>query len=141
MQQLSRFLEAQENQYNCALSEIKSGRKHGHWMWYIFPQIKGLGFSSIANFYGIDGYEEAKAYINHEVLGSRLFEISNALLLLKSDEIESIFDFPDNLKLKSCMTLFAEVSSDLVFLSVINKYFKGEKDEKTIKILTKRGKL
>jgi len=135
MQQLNRFIEAQENSYSHALSEIKNGEKRSHWMWYIFPQIKGLGFSSTANFYGIDDVEEAKLYINHDVLGTRLLEITNALLILKSNNADEIFGFPDNLKLKSCMTLFKHVSDEPVFQAVLDKFFDGDEDEKTVEIL------
>ena len=135
MHNLNRFLDAQDTDYACALSEIKSGRKHNHWMWYIFPQIKGLGYSSNANFYGISNFVEAKEYISHEILGARLIEISNALLKLEENDAKKIFGHPDNLKLKSCMTLFSEVSDNPVFLSILKKYFNGNKDAKTIEIL------
>ncbi|MCL2637662.1 MAG: DUF1810 domain-containing protein [Oscillospiraceae bacterium] len=135
--QLSRFIDAQSQIYEQALQEIKSGKKRGHWMWFIFPQINGLGVSSTANFYGIKNYEEAKAYIEDDVLSTRLFEISNTLLSLKGNDASIIFGYPDDLKLKSCMTLFSMVSCNPVFQLVLEKFYKGEKDKKTIDILSK----
>ena len=104
---LSRFLKAQERDYAQALREIQSGRKRSHWMWYIFPQIQGLGFSSTAQFYAIENLQEAKDYLAHPVLGARLKEISSALLQLDGLTASEIFGYPDDLKLRSSMTLFA----------------------------------
>ena len=134
---LDRFLIAQEKKYFSALSEIKSGLKSGHWMWYIFPQIEGLGRTSTSNFYGIKGLEEAKEYLNHPILGSRLREITNELLLFEGSDAEQIFGFPDCLKLRSSMTLFNLVddSEDNIFLRVIDKFYEGQKDEKTLERL------
>jgi uncharacterized protein (DUF1810 family) len=133
---LKRFTEAQEADYELALSEIKNGRKRSHWIWYIFPQIKGLGFSEMSKFYAINDLSEAEAYLNDPVLGNRLIEISQALLQLPDDNATDIFGSPDDLKLKSSMTLFASVpGAPAVFQSVLDKFFNGEKDEKTLQIL------
>ncbi len=133
---LQRFLDAQQHDYEIALSEIKTGRKRSHWMWYIFPQIKGLGFSETSRLYSIKNKVEAEEYLNHLVLGKRLIEISNALLDLDTDDAHSIFGSPDDLKLKSSMTLFASLpETDPVFQSVLTKFFNGRKDEKTLMII------
>ena len=130
---LDRFKKAQASDYATALSEIKNGRKASHWMWYFFPQLKGLGFSSMANFYGIDGLAEAKAYIADDLLRGRLVEISEALLRVASSDAREVMGYPDDLKLKSCMTLFMEAAPEIdVFGKVLEKFFGGEKDLKTI---------
>ena len=130
---LDRFKKAQARDYAIALSEIKNGRKQSHWMWYIFPQLKDLGFSSMAEFYGIDGLAEAKAYIADDLLRGRLVEISEALLNVPSSDAREVMDYPDDLKLKSCMTLFMEAAPEIdVFGKVLEKFFGGEKDLKTI---------
>lgn len=141
MEQLDRFIKAQENTYLVALKEIKNGRKQSHWMWYIFPQIKGLGMSETSRYYGIDGEEEAKAYLDNEILGSRLREITSELLKLNIDNPVNIFGTIDTMKLKSSMTLFDYVSEDKIFSQVLNKYYNGEIDEKTILLCKKRKKL
>ncbi len=141
MEQLDRFIKAQENTYLVALNEIKNGRKQSHWMWYIFPQIKGLGMSETSRYYGIDGEEEAKAYLDNEILGSRLREITSELLKLNIDNPVDIFGTIDTMKLKSSMTLFDYVSDDKIFSQVLNKYYNGEIDEKTILLCEKRKKL
>jgi uncharacterized protein (DUF1810 family) len=133
---LNRFLEAQNNTYKKALKEIKAGRKTGHWMWYIFPQITGLGSSETSRFYAIKSMDEAAQYLQHPVLGKRLVEISEALLKLKSDNPESIFGYIDSLKLKSSMTLFSSIeNANSVFKKVIEKFYAGEKDTDTLKKL------
>ena len=133
---LSRFLKAQEHDYARALSEIRSGRKRSHWMWYIFPQIQGLGFSQTAQFYAIQDLAEAKDYLAHPVLGARLKEISSALLGLDGLSASEIFGYPDDLKLCSSMTLFRLADLDCpIFQDVIYKYYDGEADKKTIRIL------
>ncbi len=134
---LNKFLTAQESSYSTALSEIKNGRKETHWMWYIFPQIKGLGFSSTAQFYSIESLTEAKDFLNHEILGKCLKEITEVLLDLEETDPTNIFGYPDDLKLKSCMTLFsiAEGTENNLFQKVIQKFFEGEFDEKTVEIL------
>lgn len=133
---LQRFLTAHEGTYETALAEIKNGRKTGHWMWFIFPQIKGLGFSETSMFYAIKNLEEAAAYLQHPVLGSRLIEICNELLNLETDDAGKIFGSPDNLKLRSSLTLFSEIqNTDPVFNLVLNKFFNGVKDAKTLELL------
>ena len=132
---LERFLEAQKHSYSTALSEIKSGRKRSHWMWYIFPQIKGLGYSSTAQYYAIQSREEAEAYLKHPVLGMRFIEISEELLKLKSNNAREVFGYPDDMKLKSSMTLFFLVSGKTIFQQVIDKFFDGEMDERTKELL------
>ena len=133
---LSRFLKAQASDYARALSEIRSGRKRSHWMWYIFPQIQGLGFSSTAQYYAIRDLEEARDYLAHPVLGERLKEISSALLELDGLSAHDIFGFPDDLKLCSCMTLFRMADLDCdIFEKVIDKYYDGVPDSKTVDIL------
>lgn len=132
---LNRFITAQERSYDAALSEIRSGRKRTHWMWYIFPQIDGLGRSSTAQFYAISDLQEAKEYYAHPVLGPRLVEISEALLKLDGDNATAVMGYPDDLKLKSSMTLFAIASGNPVFTKVLDKYFDGRQDRWTVKIL------
>lgn len=133
---LNKFMEAQERDYQIALAEIKNGRKQSHWKWYIFPQIKGLGLSQTSKYYAINDIEQAKNYLNHPIIGSRLIEISNELLKLNTDNALSIFGSPDDLKLKSSMTLFSLVEkTNPVFQLVLDKYFKGEKDGQTMQII------
>lgn len=133
---LNRFLEAQASSYEQALSEIKSGRKRSHWMWFIFPQLQGLGYSETARFYAIKDLEEARLYLQHPVLGPRLVEISKAMLALEGKTANQILGNPDDLKLRSSMTLFAAVpGADPVFKAVLDKYYKGEADEKTLQLL------
>ena len=132
---LERFLEAQERDYQIALNEIKSGQKMSHWIWYIFPQLKELGYSSTAKFYGINGRSEAEAYLAHPILGNRLREVSGELLNLESCDPGYVMGYPDDLKLKSCMTLFLEISGESMFQQVLDKFFDGEKDEATLKLL------
>lgn len=129
---LDRFLEPQEYTYPGALSEIRIGEKRGHWIWYIFPQIKGLGHSYNSEFYGISSKEEAKAYLEHPVLGVRLREITQALLDVGNKSVEDIFGFPDVLKVRSCMTLFDLVSPNDIFNDVLYKYYEGQRCDKTI---------
>ena len=134
---LQRFHKAQKFDYPVALDEIKNGQKESHWMWYIFPQLKELGYSSTAKYYGLTK-DEAKAYIKDEILKSRLIEISQALLELTSNNATEIFGYPDDLKLKSCMTLFSEIAPEIeVFDQVLQKFFSGKKDDKTLKLLGK----
>ncbi|MER2997135.1 DUF1810 domain-containing protein [Pontibacter populi] len=137
---LNRFLEAQESTYHTALSEIRNGRKRSHWMWFIFPQVAGLGFSETSRFYAIKSKAEAIAYLNHPVLGKRLTEITEALLTLEGKSANQIFGSPDDVKLKSSMTLFNALSSDNpLFKQVLAKYFKGEKDAKTLQLLNSKA--
>ena len=139
---LSRFLKAQESDYETALAEIRSGRKRSHWIWYIFPQLKGLGFSTLSYHYGIDDIGEAKAYMKDPVLSARLIEISRALLTLDSSDPGRVMGFPDDLKLCSSMTLFhAAAPEEPVFSQVLEKFFGGHPDEKTLQILKAGDKL
>ena len=132
---LSRFLDAQRYDYDTALREIRSGRKRSHWMWYIFPQIQGLGFSSTAQYYAIRDLEEAKDYLAHPVLGARLKEITAALLSLDGLSAHEIFGYPDDLKLRSCMTLFSLAAPDEpLFSDVIEKYYGGDADSRTVQL-------
>ena len=128
---LNRFLEAQQLDYPLALKEIKDGLKRGHWIWYIFPQIKGLGHSYNSEFYGISSKEEAKAYLDHSVLGPRLREITQALLNCNKT-VDDILGYPDVLKVRSCMTLFDLVSPNDIFNEVLYKYYEGQRCDKTI---------
>ena len=133
---LSRFLSAQQSIYPQAVKELQSGKKTSHWMWFIFPQIEGLGHSSTAKFYSIKSIGEAKEYIAHPMLGRRLMECAHILLDVNGKTADEIFGYPDNLKLRSCMTLFNYVAPDQkVFAAVLEKYFKGEPDQQTISIL------
>jgi uncharacterized protein (DUF1810 family) len=133
---LQRFIEAQERDYQTALSEVIRGRKQSHWMWYIFPQIQGLGFSATSKFYAIKDLREAEDFLNHSVLGQRLITISNELLKLEGNNATKIFGSPDDLKLKSSMTLFASLpNTHPVFQLVLEKFFDGAKDSKTLQIM------
>jgi len=133
---LERFLKAQEKSYTRALQEIKEGRKVSHWMWYIFPQVQGLGYSPTAQYYAISSLDEARAYVSHPVLGARLREISEALLDVESSDAEEVMGWPDDLKLRSSMTLFSIADPECsVYQKVLDKFFGGEKDEKTVAIL------
>ncbi len=132
---LDRFLIAQEHSYDTALREIRAGRKRSHWMWYIFPQIAGLGMSYTAQLYSIQDISEARDYIAHPVLGARLIEISRALLTLDSSDATAVMGYPDDLKLCSCMTLFKQVSDDPVFGAVLDKFYGGRADTRTLAIL------
>ena len=133
---LDRFIEAQEKMYPIALKELKSGKKRSHWMWYIFPQLRGLGRSSMAHTYGISGFDEAKAYLEHPVLSARLIEITEALLTHKDKDIYDIMGDIDAIKLKSSMTLFAYMSEEHpLFSQVLDSFYDGKKDEYTVKKL------
>ncbi len=134
---LERFLKAQDKDYEQALKEIKKGRKTSHWIWYIFPQIAGLGFSSTSKYYSIKDKNEAIEYLKNNTLKNRLIEICEALLSLESDDATYVMGYPDDLKLKSSMTLFNEVSDIDVFKKVLDKFYNGEKDEMTISLLNK----
>lgn len=129
---LERFVEAQNMVYDMALREIKEGQKRGHWIWFIFPQIKGLGHSYNSEYYGISGTKEAKAYLEHPLLGARLREISQAMLDCGNPSADDILGFPDVLKVRSCMTLFDMVSPNDIFKQVLDKYYEGKPCDKTI---------
>ena len=133
---LDRFLEAQERMYETALKEIKNGEKESHWMWYIFPQLRGLGKSRMAYVYGINGLEEAKAYLAHPVLSARLIEISEALLEHKGKDIEDILGDIDAMKLRSSMTLFALISENSsIFHQLLDCFYDGKLDEHTLELV------
>ena len=135
---LTRFVHAQEGVYATVLAELKSGKKRTHWMWFIFPQVDGLGFSSTTRYYAIKSVAEARQYLQHPLLGKRLWECVDAVLAIEGRAITEIFDYPDDLKLHSSMTLFAGVAEEPgKFIQVLDRYFQGERDKKTIQILEK----
>ena len=134
---LTRFIKAQERTFESVLAELKNGRKTTHWMWFIFPQIDGLGHSSTSRYYSIKNKAEAQEYLNHPVLGSRLRTCADILLAIDGISAREIFDFPDDIKLRSSMTLFAYVTgSGSVFARVLDKYFNGKPDQRTIDLLS-----
>ena len=136
---LDRFVRAQEGDYARALDEIRSGHKRSHWMWYIFPQLRGLGFSSTAQYYGLRDLQEARDYMAHPLLGARLTEISEALLALETNNASAVMGYPDDLKLRSCMTLFELAAPDRpVFAQVLEKFYAGRRDGRTLELLGKR---
>lgn len=136
---LDRFIEAQEPVYEQALEEIRAGRKRSHWMWFIFPQIDGLGVSAMARRYAVRGEAEAKAYLEHPVLGARLGECMRSVLAIKGRSAYEIFGSPDEMKLRSCATLFAAVSQPgSVFEAVLDQYFNGQPDDQTINLLRQK---
>lgn len=133
---LERFVRAQTDDYERALAEIRSGRKQSHWMWYIFPQLAGLGHSSTARFYAIKSLAEATAYLHHPLLGPRLVECAEATLAVEGRSAFAVFGSPDDLKLRSCATLFAAVApAGSVFERLLNKYFDGKPDDQTLRLL------
>ena len=133
---LNRFIEAQVDSYESAMGELSRGRKSGHWIWYIFPQIDGLGSTETTKLYSIKSIEEAQAYLTHPVLGERLIKSCEILLTLEDVSISDVMGFPDDLKLKSSMTLFEYVSKpNSIFRRVLNEYFEGNLDEVSIEII------
>ncbi len=131
-----RFIDAQRNTYDQAFREVSAGRKTSHWMWFIFPQLKGLGYSEMARRYALEDIEQARGYLEDDVLGRRLTEISKALLAVEDRSAYEIFGSPDDMKLHSCMTLFSLVpGADPVFQQVLDKYFNGQQDRKTLDLL------
>jgi uncharacterized protein (DUF1810 family) len=133
---LGRFVLAQQDDFEQVLAEIRGGKKRTHWMWYIFPQIDGLAFSSTSKHYAIKNNEEAKAYLAHPILGPRLLECAEAVLHVEGRTATDIFGSPDDLKLRSCATLFACVSPPgSVFDRLLDKYYGGERDRKTLRLL------
>lgn len=142
---LERFLTGQEFGYGCALREIRSGKKENHWIWYVFPQLRGLGRSPNAVLYGIDGTREAREYLAHPVLGRRLREVSEALLMHRGRDIDGIMSWDDGFscvvpgldscKVRSCMTLFDAICPDDVFARVLEAFFKGERDPLTLEMI------
>ena len=133
---LSRFTKAQEGIYETALFELRNGRKQSHWIWFIFPQIDGLGKSDTARYYAIKNKQEAQLYLNHPILGARLLECSKALLEIEGRTVSDIFGYPDDMKFKSSMTLFAAVASPgSVFEQALDMFFSGAKDGKTLELM------
>lgn len=134
--QLSRFLTAQQEDFERALAEIESGKKRTHWMWYIFPQLDGLAFSATSKYYAIKNIDEARAYLEHPILGPRLSQCAEAALGVEGRSATTIFGSPDDLKLKSCATLFASVSSPgSLFHRLLEKFYGDERDGKTLRLL------
>lgn len=132
---LNRFIEAQNRDYDIALAEIRAGKKVSHWMWYIFPQLKGLGRSSTSEYYGLSGIKEAQAYLSDPILKARLIEITGAVLAHKDKSAEEIFGGIDAKKLRSCMTLFSIAAPDIpVFDAVLEQFFHGVPDRNTLRL-------
>ena len=133
---LERFIREQQQTYSAAYAELSQGRKRTHWMWWIFPQIVGLGMTSTSHYYSIKSLNEAKAFLAHPYLGKNIREISNVLLGLNTNDASTIMGYPDDLKLRSSMTLFDEAAPDeIVFQKVLDKFYDGKKDERTVSIL------
>lgn len=136
--ELSRFASAQQGIHESVVAELRGGRKRSHWMWFVFPQLNGLGSSPTAVRYAIKSREEARQYLQHPVLGARLIECANLLLAVQGRSASEIFGYPDDLKLKSSMTLFASIAEpDSIFVRVLEKYFDGEQDHRTLDLLDK----
>jgi uncharacterized protein (DUF1810 family) len=136
---LARFVSAQASTYAEALAEIRAGRKRTHWIWFIFPQVEGLGHSSTSMRYAIRSLDEARAYLAHPVLGPRLIECAEALLAVEGRTAPEIFPYPDDLKLRSSMTLFALAAGPgSVFDRVLDRYFRGGRDGRTLELLAQR---
>ena len=133
---LQRFVEAQNPVFAQVCAELRQGRKRGHWMWFIFPQLQGLGYSSTARYYAISSIDEAKAYLSHPVLGPRLLECCRLVILIERRPIQEIFGYPDFLKFRSSLTLFARATSEnRLFTIALEKYFEGEQDASTVERL------
>ena len=135
---LTRFVVAQQEHYSIALNELRNGQKRSHWMWYIFPQIAGLGYSETARYFAISGPEEARAYFCHELLGERLRECVGTVLDIEGRDVHEIFGSPDDLKFQSSMTLFEYAcSGETLFASALERYYDGNRDERTLQIIQK----
>ena len=132
---LDRFIQAQDKAYPYALKELKEGCKRSHWMWYIFPQLRGLGHSRMSNYYGISGINEAKAYLESPILNHRLREVCEAILGLETDDAREVFGGIDSLKLKSSMTLFDLVAPDDIYSKVLDKFFEGKRCKSTQQLI------
>jgi uncharacterized protein (DUF1810 family) len=133
---LERFVTAQAPVYDTVVAELRAGRKRSHWMWFIFPQLAGLGFSAMAQRYAIGSLEEAKAYLAHPVLGPRLRECCGLLVALQESDIHAILGAPDDMKLRSCLTLFQRAApQEAVFAECLAKFYRGEGDAKTLALL------
>ena len=138
MANIERFLSAQERDYATALQEVKNGRKQGHWIWYIFPQIAGLGASSTSQYYAIADLNEAKAYLANPILRAHLTEISTALLELATDDAESVFGYLDAMKVRSSMNLFKHADEGCeIWNAVLEKFFGGQEDWRTLSLIEK----
>jgi uncharacterized protein (DUF1810 family) len=134
---LQRFVEAQEPLYAGVLAELRAGRKRTHWIWFIFPQLKGLGHSDTAQYYGVSGLDEARAYLQHPILGPRLKECSGLVAEIEDRSVEALFGYPDDMKFRSSMTLFAQATQDEpVFAECLRKYFDGAADPLTLARVT-----
>jgi len=134
---LQRFVDAQGSEYQGVLAELRAGRKRSHWIWFIFPQLKGLGRSSTSEYYGISSLDEARAYLRHPILGPRLVECTGLVNRIEGSSVGDIFGFPDNLKFCSSMTLFARAADDPTpFTAALEKYFGGERDPRTLELLS-----
>ena len=129
---LERFLQAQDKTYTYALKELQNGHKRSHWMWFIFPQMRGLGHTRMSNYYGISGIEESKAYIENPILNQRLREVCETILALETDDASEVFGGIDSLKLKSSMTLFDMVAPDDIYSEVLDKFFEGKRCKRTL---------
>jgi uncharacterized protein (DUF1810 family) len=140
---LDRFVQAQAAVFEAAVAELKAGRKRSHWMWFIFPQLRGLGHSPTAQFYGLASADEAAAYLGHPVLGTRLILCTRAVLAITNKSVHAIFGSPDDLKFCSCMTLFARVAGDgdgdAVFRQALDRCCGGRPDERTLALLARSG--
>ena len=133
---LNRFVEAQEPVYEQVCAELREGRKRSHWIWFIFPQLRGLGHSPTAQFFAVRSRAEAEAYLRHPVLGARLRECTALVNAVEGRGVGDIFGFPDDLKFRSSVTLFAEVApEEAVFRQALDKYFEGLPDERTVELL------
>lgn len=135
-EKMNRFLKAHEQHYDTALREVRSGQKRTCWMWFMFPQVIGLGFSKESIYYAIESYEQAEAYLENETLRDHYVAICEAICVLETDDIEEIFPYPDNLKLHSSLTLFLDIDPDMdAPKEVLDRFFYGKKDKKTLAIL------
>lgn len=133
---LQRFVDAQNPDYEQVCSELRAGHKRTHWIWFIFPQLKGLGRSETASYYGIASRQEAEAYLAHPILGPRLRECTRLVNAVEDRSIDQIFGYPDNLKFRSSMTLFASTATEnQIFEDALQKYFAGEPDQRTVELL------
>ena len=138
-QGLERFVEAQKRDYKTALEEVRKGKKETHWIWYVFPQMLGLGRSCYANLYGIKNKNEAEEYLKHKILGKRLREVTNALLEHEGKSADDIFGYPDTMKVKSSMTLFDSISPNDIFAQVLEKFYDEERCMLTLNLINIRG--
>jgi uncharacterized protein (DUF1810 family) len=132
---LERFVDAQKGVYDSTVQELQSGMKRGHWMWYMFPQLVGLGMSTTSQMYAIKSIDETKAYYGHSILGSRLLACTQIVINLKGRKTKEIFGHIDNLKFQSCLTLFDCATDDQLFREALVKYYDGESDQRTLEIL------